>query len=90
MTVKSKGQGSTCFGPQSRQGPLVFLGEFSYHIDTGTHRSEYEAQNITATVISFITYVHKYMHTYIPWIRLSQRQQDMEKIINTQIYKFTV
>jgi len=52
MTVKSKGQGSTSFGHQSRQGPVVFSGEFPYHTDTSrlTHRSEYEARNFTATV----------------------------------------
>jgi len=92
MTVESKGQGSTSFGHKSRQGPLVFSGEFPYHIDTSrrTHRSEYEAQNFSHCHCDLIAYVHTYIHMYILWIHMCVSKTagygTSNKYTNIQIY----
>ena len=54
------------------------------------------ATALARTLSRFCTYMHTYIQrhnlcTYNPWIRVSQRQQDVEQVINTQIYTiFTV
>lgn len=69
MTVKSKGQGSTSFGRQSRQGPLVFSGEFPYHIDTSRPDIAASMRHKTSLPL-WLNYIHTYMHSMDPYVCL--------------------